>query len=70
MYNELRKLLIDKWSLQGLPFVMSRLHFPLQTPAVVGQKIDIPSVSIAFLHITDILVKALTLFFTDVSPIL
>ena len=48
----------------------SRLHIPLQAPAVVGQKIDIPSTLIAFLHITDILVKALTLFFTEVSTIL
>ena len=61
---------MDEWSLQGLPFVLSRLHIPLQAPAVVGQKMDIPTVLIAFLHITDILVKALTLFFTEVSPIM
>ena len=39
-YNELRKLLMDEWSLQGLPFVVSRLHTPLQAPAVVSQKTD------------------------------
>ena len=59
-----------EWSLQGLPFVLSRLHIPLQAPAVVGQKIDIPSALIAVLHITYILVKVLTLFFTEVSTIL
>ena len=59
-----------EWSLQGLPFVLSRLHIPLQAPAVVGQKIDIPSALIAFFHITDILVKTLILFFTEVSTIL
>ena len=69
-YNELRKLLMDEWSLQGLPFVLSRLHIPLQTPAVVSQIINIPSALIAFLHIIDIFVKVLTLFFTEVSTIL
>ena len=59
-YNELRKLLMDEWSLQGLPFVVSILHTPLQAPAVVSQITDI----------TDILVKALILFLTEVSTIL
>ena len=59
-----------EWSLQGLSFVLSRLHIPLQAPAVVGQKIDIPSALIVVLHITYILVKVLTLFFTEVSTIL
>ena len=61
---------MDEWSLQGLPFVLSWLHIPLQAPAVVGQKVDTPSALITFLHITDILVKELTLFFTEVSTIL
>ena len=59
-----------EWSLQGLSFVLSRLHIPLQAPAVVGQKTDIPSALIAVLHITYILVKVLTLLFTEVSTIL
>ena len=57
-------------SLQRLPFVLSRLHVSLQAPAVVGQKIDIPSALIAFFHITDMLVKTLILFFTEVFTIL
>ena len=61
---------MDGWSLQGLSFGLSKLHMSLQAPAVVGQKIDIPSALIAFLYITDILVKALTVFFTEVSIIL
>ena len=61
---------MDEWSLKGLPFMLSRLHIPLQAPAVVGQKVGITSVLIAFLHITDILVKALILFATKVSTIL
>ena len=61
---------MDEWSLQELPFVLSRLHIPLQTPAVVQQKVEISSASIAFLHITDILVKVLSLFFIEVSTIL
>ena len=40
-YDELRKLQMDEWSLQGLPFVVSKLHIPLQAPVVVGQKMDI-----------------------------
>ena len=42
-YNAQNKLLIDEWSFQGLPVVLSRLHIPLQTPTVVGQKVYIPS---------------------------
>ena len=48
---------MDEWSLQGLQFVLSRLHIPLQAPPAVGHKVDIPSALIAFLHNTDILVK-------------
>ena len=61
---------MDEWFLQGLPFVLSRLNIPFQAPAVAGQKVDIPSALIVFLHITDILMKALILFSTDVSTIL
>ena len=50
--------------------MLSRLHVPLQAPVVVGLDIDIPSALIVFLHITNILVKTLTLFFTEVSTIL
>ena len=61
---------MDEWSFQGLLFVLSRFHIPLQAPAVVSQKIDLPLTLIAFLHITNILVKVHTLFFTEVSTIL
>ena len=50
--------------------MLSRLHITLQAPAVAGQRTDIQSALIAFLHIADILVKVLTLFFTEVSTIL
>ena len=60
---------MDEWSLQGLLFVLSRLHIPVQAPAVVGQKVNIPSALIAFLHIIDILLKALTMFYTEISTI-
>ena len=57
-YNAQNKLLMDEWSFQGLPVVLSQLHIPLQTPTVVGQKLYIPSTLIAFLHTTKILVKS------------
>ena len=63
-------MLMKEWYFQGLSLVLSRLHMSLQLPTVVGQKVDIPSALMAFLHITDILVKVLTLFFTEVSTIL
>ena len=62
-------IIINEWSLQGLLFVLSRLHIPVQAPAVVGQKVNIPLALIAFRHITDILLKALTMFFTEISTI-
>ena len=61
---------MDEWSFQGLLFVLSRFHIPLQAAAVVSQKIDLPLTLIAFLHITNIFVKVLTLFSTEVSTIL
>ena len=60
---------MEEWFLQRLPFVQSRLHIPLQAPVVVGQIFNIASPSREFLHITDILVKALILFSTEVSTV-
>ena len=61
---------MDEWSLHGLSIVLSKHHIPLQAPALIGHKVDIPSALIESLHHTEILVKALTLFFTEVSTIL
>ena len=64
--NAQNKLLMNEWSFQGLPLVLSRLRIPLQTPTVFGQKLYIPSTLISLLHTTKILVKGLTLFFSEV----
>ena len=66
-YNAQNKLLLYEWSSQRRPLVLSELHIPLQIPTVVGQKLSIPSTWIAVFHTTKILVKALTLFFAEVS---
>ena len=71
-YNAQNKLLVDEWSFQELPLVLSRLHIPFQTLTVVGQKLYIPSVLTAFLH-TTILVKdrgTQFFFFAEVSTFL
>ncbi|XP_076028386.1 uncharacterized protein LOC143017482 [Oratosquilla oratoria] len=60
--------LADQSATQALTELVSKLT--LQAPAIVGQKVNILSALKAFLHNTDIFVKALTLFFTEVSIIL
>ena len=46
-YNAQHELLMNEGSFQELPFVLSRLHIPLQTPTVIGQKLYIPSTLIS-----------------------
>ena len=62
-YNSQNKLLMNELSFHELSIVLNRLHIPLQTPTVVGQKVYISSIMTAFLHTTKILVKTLTLRF-------
>lgn len=54
MLFKLYKVFMYKWFLQGFLFLLSRLPIPLQAAAVIGQKVDIQSALIAFLHNTNI----------------
>ena len=61
---------MGEWSLERLPTVLKRHIIPLQVPTVVGQRVDIPSALIAFVHHLDIVVEVLTLILTEAFTVL
>ena len=63
-YKELKKLFMDIGLFKSF-LLCSRRGIPHQAPVVVGQKIDIPSTLIVFLHNADVFVKTFSLFFSS-----
>ena len=57
-------------SFQGFPPVLGSNHIPFQAPAVVNKKVYIPLALEALFHYANILVKAHTLFFTQIFIVL
>ena len=68
--NAQKKLFMDEKSFQGLPLVFDRHCIPFQAPAVSNEKVYFPVTLIVFFHNANILLKALTLFFTQIYTVL
>ena len=61
---------MDERSFQGLLPVLDKHGIPFEAPAVVSEKVYIPPALVVLFHNTNVLVKALTLLFTQISIVL
>lgn len=61
---------MDERSFQGLPPVPSSNRILFQAPAVVSEKVYIQPALVALFHNVNVLLKALTLLFTQISTVL
>ena len=62
-----QKLFMDESSFQGLPPVFGSNHILFQAPAVASKKVYIPLALKELFHNVNVLVKELTLLFTQFS---
>ena len=65
--NTQKKLFMDQKSFQGLPPVFGSHHIPFKAPAVISEKVYIPSALVVLFHNVNALVKML---FTQISTVL
>ena len=61
---------MDKKYFQGFPPVLGNHHIQFQAPAVVSEKVYIPSALVALFHNANVLVKALALLFTQIATVI
>ena len=61
---------MDDRSFQELSPVLDSHQIPFQAPVLISEKIYFPPALEAFFHNANVLVKALTLHFTQISTVL
>ena len=61
---------MDEMSFHKVPSVLGTHCIQFQAPAVVSGKVYIPLSLVALFHYANVLVKALTVFFTQISTVL